>query len=135
MIVAPAAGLSGVGLATLAYAGLIERNAFRLREMEHCGIHVALFVLGALVTWWLIVGGRARSTGQRERAVAGSSSDMLASRLESIERSVDVVAVEVERVGEAQRFMTRVFTEQGATPAGEVPTPVHVEAPAPKPAR
>lgn len=33
-IVAPAAGLSGAGLATLAYAGLIERNAFRLREIE-----------------------------------------------------------------------------------------------------
>jgi uncharacterized protein len=33
-IVAPAAGLFGAGLATLAYAGLIERNAFRLREVE-----------------------------------------------------------------------------------------------------
>lgn len=33
-IVAPVAGLSGAGLATLAYAGLIERNAFRLREVE-----------------------------------------------------------------------------------------------------
>lgn len=33
-IVAPAAGLVGVGLATLAYAGLVERNLFRLREFE-----------------------------------------------------------------------------------------------------
>jgi predicted MPP superfamily phosphohydrolase len=33
-IVAPAAGLVGAGLATLAYASLIERNAFRLREFE-----------------------------------------------------------------------------------------------------
>jgi uncharacterized protein len=33
-IVAPTAGLVGAGLATLAYAGLIERNAFRLRELE-----------------------------------------------------------------------------------------------------
>ncbi|HEV7656831.1 MAG TPA: metallophosphoesterase [Mycobacteriales bacterium] len=33
-LVAPAAGLVGAGLATLAYAGLIERNAFRLRELE-----------------------------------------------------------------------------------------------------
>jgi predicted MPP superfamily phosphohydrolase len=33
-IVAPAAGLFGAGLATLAYAGLVERNAFRLREFE-----------------------------------------------------------------------------------------------------
>ena len=33
-IVAPAAGLAGLGLATLAYAGLVERNLFRLREFE-----------------------------------------------------------------------------------------------------
>ena len=33
-IVAPAAGLVGAALATLAYASLIERNAFRLREFE-----------------------------------------------------------------------------------------------------
>ena len=33
-IVAPATGLIGSGLATLAYAGLVERNAFRLREFE-----------------------------------------------------------------------------------------------------
>jgi predicted MPP superfamily phosphohydrolase len=33
-IVAPAAGLLGAGAAALAYAGLIERNAFRLREVE-----------------------------------------------------------------------------------------------------
>jgi predicted MPP superfamily phosphohydrolase len=33
-IVAPATGLFGAGAATLAYAGLIERNAFRLREIE-----------------------------------------------------------------------------------------------------
>ena len=33
-IVAPAAGLAGAGLAALAYAGLVERNLFRLREFE-----------------------------------------------------------------------------------------------------
>ncbi len=33
-IAPPAAGLAGAALATLAYAGLIERNAFRLREFE-----------------------------------------------------------------------------------------------------
>jgi uncharacterized protein len=33
-IVAPVAALTGAGVTTLAYAGLIERNAFRLRELE-----------------------------------------------------------------------------------------------------
>jgi uncharacterized protein len=33
-LLVPAAALTGAGVATLAYAGLIERNAFRLRELE-----------------------------------------------------------------------------------------------------
>lgn len=33
-IVAPAAGLVGAGLATLTYAGLVERNIFRLRRFD-----------------------------------------------------------------------------------------------------
>jgi predicted MPP superfamily phosphohydrolase len=33
-LVAPAAGLAATGLVTLAYAGLVERNAFRLREID-----------------------------------------------------------------------------------------------------
>ena len=34
-------------------------------------------------------------------------------RLTHLELSVDAVAIEVERVGEGQRFMTRLFTENG----------------------
>jgi hypothetical protein len=34
--------------------------------------------------------------------------------LTHLEQSVDAVAIEVERIGEGQRFMTRLFTENGA---------------------
>jgi hypothetical protein len=33
--------------------------------------------------------------------------------LTHLEQSVDAVAIEVERIGEGQRFMTRFFTENG----------------------
>lgn len=37
----------------------------------------------------------------------------LAERLERIERAVDVTALEVERIGEGQRFLTRALGERG----------------------
>jgi len=36
----------------------------------------------------------------------------LSSRLTHLEQSLDAIAVEVERVGEGQRFMTRLFDER-----------------------
>lgn len=53
----------------------------------------------------------------------------LVERLDRIERAVDVTALEVERIGEGQRFLTRAFGErQIAEPqrpdaAGRVVTP------------
>jgi hypothetical protein len=34
-------------------------------------------------------------------------------RLTHLEQSIDAVAIEVERIGEGQRFLTRLFTESG----------------------
>jgi hypothetical protein len=44
-------------------------------------------------------------------------------RLERIERAVDVTALEVERIGEGQRFLTRALGER------PVPDPSRVEPP------
>jgi hypothetical protein len=43
-----------------------------------------------------------------------ASSDVVASRLERIETAVDAIAIEVERIAEAQRFMARLSTERDA---------------------
>jgi len=40
----------------------------------------------------------------------------VATRLERMEHSIDAIAVEVERISEGQRFMTRLLTE-GSAPA------------------
>ncbi|HEY4216576.1 MAG TPA: hypothetical protein VGM67_05530 [Gemmatimonadaceae bacterium] len=43
--------------------------------------------------------------------------NMLEARLERIESAVDVIAVEVERIAESQRFAVRLAVEKGASPA------------------
>jgi hypothetical protein len=39
-------------------------------------------------------------------------------RLQRVEQAVDAVAVEIERIGESQRFLTKVLTDK-SLPAGE----------------
>jgi hypothetical protein len=45
----------------------------------------------------------------------------LGARLDRIEQTVDSIAVEIERVSEAQRYLTRLQTEQRAIPGGDQP--------------
>ncbi|HET7632660.1 MAG TPA: hypothetical protein VFK16_10110 [Gemmatimonadaceae bacterium] len=46
----------------------------------------------------------------------------LESRLDRIEQTVDSIAVEIERVAEAQRFLTRLQTETRSVGSGQPPT-------------
>jgi hypothetical protein len=88
-------------------------------EMPHAGVHVLLMLLGALVTWWLAQGRDARLAesgygARREEAAGAALPRELADHLTNIEQSVEAVAIEVERIGEGQRFVTRLFTERDA---------------------
>ena len=58
----------------------------------------------------------ARAIGRHAdaRRVEPGSGDMFA-RLERMEQAIDAIAVEVERVSEAQRFTTRLLTEKAGT--------------------
>jgi hypothetical protein len=64
----------------------------------------------AIIVTVIQVGGivRARIAARAEKAP-----DNLAGRLERIENAVDVIAVEVERISEGQRFLTRVLADSG----------------------
>ncbi len=44
-------------------------------------------------------------------------------RLERIEQAVEAVAIEVERMAEAQRFTAKLMVEQRALPAGDTASP------------
>jgi hypothetical protein len=57
----------------------------------------------------------AHAWGKRQDGRADvASSDQIASRLARIESAVDAIAIEVERIAEAQRFMARLSSERDA---------------------
>ena len=91
--------------------------------------------LGFAIAW---VRARDRAARAEERAaqraapaVAPGPDPADRGRLETLQQSIDAIAVEVERIGEAERFATRLLAERVA-PGGEgrgsgaparVPTP------------
>lgn len=95
-------------------------------EALHAALHVALACLGAYGVQRIAPPGARRRWPWRQSAIAATSPE-LTDRLSHLEESVDAVAIEVERIGEGQRFMTRIFSEP-ATPSstgeGEAPLPV-----------
>ena len=61
----------------------------------------------------------ARRIWRRSAAVVTSFPREIAERLSRMEQAVEATAVEVERIGEGQRFLTRLFTEgEGARAIG-----------------
>ena len=54
----------------------------------------------------------ARKIWKRDSASHGTSSVATDNRLERIEQAIDAMAVEVERVAESQRFMTKLLSER-----------------------
>jgi hypothetical protein len=79
-----------------------------------------VFMLGAtiitLVLGFPLVIGYARRLWRRS-AVTLTLTPELTQRLDSIERAVEATAVEVERVGEGQRFVTQLLSNRTAEPA------------------
>jgi len=74
-----------------------------LGEGPHTGAHIALMLLGAYVVWRL-----APNSETQEYA-----SDLpIDDRMEQLQQSVDAVAIEVERIGEAQRFSAKLQAER-----------------------
>ena len=89
------------------------------QEPMHGGLHVALAVVGALLAWRLErrrQALRGPREGAPERPAAPSA---FTGRLTQLERSAEAVAIEVERIGEGQRFVTRVLTGRDRVPPGQ----------------
>lgn len=88
-------------------------------EPGHAGLHAAV-AIGSYFVWRFVSARRARSISSASEPVTTATDHGFSDQLAQLEQSVDAVAIEVERIGEGQRFMTRFFTENGtARPAGE----------------
>jgi hypothetical protein len=88
-------------------------------EVRHAGVHGVLLILGALFVRW-VARGRLSS---RESASPELYSDVAAS-LAHLEQSVDAVALEVERIGEAQRYITHFVADNRS---GRAPEPIGIK--------
>ncbi|HET7551935.1 MAG TPA: hypothetical protein VFK04_11630 [Gemmatimonadaceae bacterium] len=89
-------------------------------EAIHAGVHALLSLAGAYLVWQLAPRrsdvGAEREVERRPDAPASSTPPELTNRLTHLEQAVDAVAIEVERIGEGQRFITRSFVEKGPAP-------------------
>ncbi len=54
----------------------------------------------------------------RRKPEPGPVPSDIAPRLESIERAVDAIAIEIERISEGQRFVTKIFVDRPAQSSG-----------------
>ena len=73
-------------------------------EMMHAAGHAVL--LGATLAVWQGMSGR------RDEEQAVPATPQLDLHLDHLQHSVDAIALEVERIGEAQRFATKVLQEE-----------------------
>jgi hypothetical protein len=88
--------------------------ALRMGEGGHATTHVALLVVGFI--GWQFAPWKRRQTPAPEQVPDA--------RLDYLQQSVDAVALEVERLGEAQRFADKLRAEQGQTPPVKKPPEV-----------
>jgi hypothetical protein len=79
------------------------------------------FAFSALFVGARILTPIARAFAKRveNRAEAGRLPPDVASRLERMENAIDSIAVEVERISEAQRFTTRLLSEKTRSGAAD----------------
>ena len=79
--------------------------AAAMGEPMHAAGHVVLLLLGAAVYWmWLA------PRAQQQELLPGAR-EAVAS-LDHLQQSVDAIALEVERIGEAQRFEAKLLAER-----------------------
>jgi hypothetical protein len=79
--------------------------AAALGEPVHAAVHAGLLLLGTFWAWRLAT----RAGHQDSLGVPA------AARMEQLQQSVDAIAIEVERIGEAQRFTAKLKQERPET--------------------
>jgi hypothetical protein len=70
----------------------------------------------------------ARRIWRRGTSPMKQADDVVSPRLDRLETAVDAIAIEIERISEGQRFVTKVMTERPTARAHAAPAPEHAEA-------
>jgi hypothetical protein len=112
-VTAAQAGGAGTGITT------VQSPAGELAE------RITVLGAGALAAILLVAFARWLWRPRRAATQLGQSD---VSRMEKLQQSIDVIAIEVERIAESQRFLSKTL---GAGPAEEVRAPVRERAKAP----
>lgn len=86
--------------------------AARSAEGMHTGVHVVLVVVGVWWMWRVVT----RARGSSEAAASALPADRA---LDQLQQSVDAIALEVERIGEAQRYTAKVVSERPGSAPGD----------------
>jgi hypothetical protein len=68
-----------------------------------------------------VVAPLVKSLSKRLESGAQKPDAELMERLSSIERNIDVIAIEIEKLSESQRFVTKLYAERERTPGALPP--------------
>lgn len=99
------AGVALFILVNVAGAGF----ALAMNEQRHAGMHGVLFLVG-LAAYGVL---RFVQRGRAQPLTAAQTPALPEHRLDYLQQSVDAIALEVERLGENQRYREKLRTEQG----------------------
>lgn len=91
--------LAGAAFVFINVAGAIY--AVAMEQWSHVGVHIALLVAG-FVGWQFVLRSR------RQQLQGAQQNDQ---RLQSLQQSVDGLALGVERIGESQRYIEKLRVE------------------------
>ena len=81
---------------------------------EELVVAIAGMITGIVITLGIpLVIVHARRIWKRDSMAMSTSSAPTDHRLERIEQAIDAVAVEVERIAEGQRYVTKVLADRG----------------------
>ena len=84
-------------------------------EWLHAAAHVGLLIVGAYFVWRLAPDRWRQPQGQQQTGA------LPAERLKNLQHSVDAIALEVERISEAQRFIAKRIAERVESHSRKLP--------------
>ena len=93
---------------------------FRQRQVDPDMVVGMSFVLAMCFVLPLSIAWAKRIWRGRSPVAAAQKADDLGPRMDRLEHAVDAIAIEIERIAEGQRFVTKIFTERPAANAAPV---------------